>query len=61
VVEQVEAGNQDTFTLIICMLPSMSKLLLSTKRPSIDTSFKRADGYEEFEIEAWFPDAMKCK
>ncbi|KAF8584341.1 hypothetical protein K439DRAFT_1567517 [Ramaria rubella] len=44
---------------IICMLPCMSELLMATKRLTINTSFKRADGFEEFEIEAWFPDVMK--
>jgi len=32
-----------------------------TQRPTIDTSFKRAQAYEEFEIEAWFPGANKYK
>ncbi|KAF8520313.1 hypothetical protein JB92DRAFT_3082143 [Gautieria morchelliformis] len=59
VVETVELAGHDPFSIIICMLPRMSALLLSTCHTSIDTSFKRADGYEEFEIEAWFPDVMK--
>jgi hypothetical protein len=42
------------------MFPAMSRLLQTTQRPSIDTSFKRADSYEEFELEAWFPEHMKC-
>ena len=52
--------DHDQFAIIICMLPAMSELLLKTKRPTIDTSFKRATGYQEFEIEAWFPKSMKC-
>jgi hypothetical protein len=59
-VESVSLPGQKEFHVIICMLPAMSKLLMTTSRPTIDTSFKRADGYEEFEIEAWFPDVMKC-
>ncbi|KAF8590401.1 hypothetical protein K439DRAFT_1510988, partial [Ramaria rubella] len=58
-VEMVTIPRVDPFTIIICMLPSMSEFLMSTKRPTIDTSFKRADGFEEFESEAWFPDEMK--
>ncbi|KAF8578686.1 hypothetical protein K439DRAFT_1621146 [Ramaria rubella] len=58
-VETVTLPGLDPFTIIICMLPSMSGFLMTTKRPTIDTSFKRADGFEEFEIEAWFPDDMR--
>ena len=43
------------------MLPSVSELLLKTQWPTIDTSFNRAQGYEEFEVEAWFLGGMKCK
>jgi len=59
-VERFEIDRHKPFTIVICMLPKMNSLLLSSKRPTIDTSFKRAAGYEEFEIEAWFPSAMKC-
>ncbi|KAF8574792.1 hypothetical protein K439DRAFT_1665328 [Ramaria rubella] len=58
-VETVTIPRVDPFMIIICMLPSMSEFLMSMKQPTIDTSFKRADGFEEFEIEAWFPDEMK--
>ncbi|KAF8581881.1 hypothetical protein K439DRAFT_1618693 [Ramaria rubella] len=58
-VETVTLPGLDPFTIIICMLPSMSGFLMTTKRPTIDTSFKRADGFEEFEIEAWFPHDMR--
>ncbi|KAF8577366.1 hypothetical protein K439DRAFT_1622158 [Ramaria rubella] len=58
-VETVTLPGLDPFTIIICMLPSMSGFLMTMKRPTIDTSFKRADGFEEFEIEAWFPDDMR--
>ncbi|KAF8583905.1 hypothetical protein K439DRAFT_1617115 [Ramaria rubella] len=42
-----------------CNLPPdehMSTLLSLTKWPSIDTLFKRLDKWQEFEIEAWFPE-----
>ncbi|KAF8575834.1 hypothetical protein K439DRAFT_1623294 [Ramaria rubella] len=42
--------------LVICMFKAMSKLLLETKWPSIDTSFKWLHKWQEFEIEAWFPE-----
>ncbi|KIJ26661.1 hypothetical protein M422DRAFT_272233 [Sphaerobolus stellatus SS14] len=38
---------------IICMTSAMSRLLVNARRISIDTSFKRANGWEEFEIETW--------
>ncbi|KAF8588888.1 hypothetical protein K439DRAFT_1613228 [Ramaria rubella] len=59
VVETFTLPGYDPFQIIICMLPCMSELLMATKRPTIDTSFKRPDGFEEFEIEAWFSDVMK--
>ena len=43
------------------MFKGMSELLLATKRPSIDTSFKRLHKWQEFEIEAWFPKYSRCK
>ncbi|KIJ42547.1 hypothetical protein M422DRAFT_254326 [Sphaerobolus stellatus SS14] len=58
-VETFHLSNHKPFTIIICMLPAMSKLLMRTLRPTINTSFKRAAGYEEFELEAWFLSAMK--
>jgi len=60
-VETVLVSGGKPFTIIVCMLPSMSELLPETKRFTIDTSFKRAHGYEEFEIEGYFPFSMKCK
>ncbi|KAG6374675.1 hypothetical protein JVT61DRAFT_4044 [Boletus reticuloceps] len=47
------------FHLVICMSPSMAFRLLTTFRLSIDTSFKRLHGWEEFEIEAWDNDHMR--
>ncbi|KAF8489146.1 hypothetical protein JB92DRAFT_2620614, partial [Gautieria morchelliformis] len=58
-IETVHLPDHDPFTIIICMFPAMSHLLLATRWPSIDTAFKRADLYEEFELEAWFPEHMK--
>jgi len=60
-VETLTLQNHKPFTIIICMLPAMSELLLRTQRPTIDTSFKRAACLQEFEIEAWFSEIMKCK
>ncbi|KAF4600363.1 hypothetical protein EYR38_004988 [Pleurotus pulmonarius] len=39
--------------LVICMTPAMSRHLTQSKRLTIDTSFKRLHGYQEFEIETW--------
>jgi len=50
-----------TCSIIICMFPAMSMLLLKTRHPSIDTSFKRVHGWQEFEIEAWFQDTAHCE
>jgi hypothetical protein len=53
--------SQDTeFKLIICMSSRMSAHLLQSKRLSIDTSFKRVQGWQEFEIESWDGDHMRC-
>ncbi|GJJ09188.1 hypothetical protein Clacol_003410 [Clathrus columnatus] len=38
------------------MFPATSYLLLKTKCPSIDTSFKHLHGWQEFEMEAFFPE-----
>jgi len=44
-VECVESLGPKPFYIIVCMFPAMSKLLIEAKRPTIDTSFKRAKGY----------------
>lgn len=49
------------FRLIVCMSPLMSRHLLLARRVSIDTSFKRLHGWQEFEIEAWDNNHMRCK
>ncbi|KIJ23167.1 hypothetical protein M422DRAFT_276315 [Sphaerobolus stellatus SS14] len=54
--EKHDIPGERSFSLIICMFKRMSELLLHTKRPSIDTSFKRIHRWQEFEIEAWFPE-----
>ncbi|KAG1727710.1 hypothetical protein EDB19DRAFT_1857471 [Suillus lakei] len=52
--------SQDTeFKLVICMSSRMSAHLLQSKRLSIDTSFKRVRGWQEFEIESWDGDHMR--
>ncbi|KAG2346777.1 hypothetical protein BDR05DRAFT_997176 [Suillus weaverae] len=42
-----------TLKLVICMTPCMSLHLMQATRLSIDTSFKCAQGWQEFEIESW--------
>ncbi|KIJ29832.1 hypothetical protein M422DRAFT_268703 [Sphaerobolus stellatus SS14] len=54
--EKIDIPGEGSFSLIICMFKAMSELLLRTKRPSIDASFKRIHHWQEFEIEAWFPE-----
>ncbi|KAJ7065891.1 hypothetical protein B0H15DRAFT_807690 [Mycena belliarum] len=49
------------FHLVICMFKSMSEYLMRTKMLSLDTAFKRIHGkWEEFEMETWNTDKMKC-
>jgi hypothetical protein len=49
------------FQLIICMLQSMSSFLMRSKKLSLDTAFKRLSGkWQEFEMETWELDNMKC-
>ncbi|KZP33349.1 hypothetical protein FIBSPDRAFT_718116, partial [Athelia psychrophila] len=45
------AGKE--FLFVICMLRAMSQQLMTAKRLSSDTSFKRLHGWEEFELETW--------
>ncbi|KAG1760684.1 hypothetical protein EV702DRAFT_1053394 [Suillus placidus] len=47
------------FRLVVCMSPLMSCHLLLAHRVSIDTSFKRLHGWQEFEIEAWDNNHMR--
>ncbi|KAJ7860303.1 hypothetical protein B0H13DRAFT_2569623 [Mycena leptocephala] len=48
------------FYLVICMLRSMSALLVHSKKLSLDTAFKRLSGkWQEFEMETWELDRMK--
>lgn len=60
-VETFSDPKEGEFTIIICMFHEMSRLLLQAKRPTIDTSFKRIKGWQEFEIEAWFSEYGRCK
>ncbi|KAJ6477249.1 hypothetical protein DFH09DRAFT_1293043 [Mycena vulgaris] len=49
----IEDGK--TFQLVICMLRSMSTLLMRSKKLSLDTAFKRLNGkWQEFEMETIF-------
>jgi len=58
-VHPIERGKE--LKLVICMTMKMALHLLQAKRLSIDTSFKRAQGWQEFEIESWDVDHMRCK
>ncbi|KAJ7857577.1 hypothetical protein B0H13DRAFT_1640899 [Mycena leptocephala] len=54
----IEDGK--TFHLVICMLRSMSKLLMRSRKLSLDTAFKRLNGkWQEFEMETWELNGMK--
>jgi len=59
--EEHDIPGEGKIRLVICMYKAMSELLLDTKRPSIDTSFKRLHQWQEFEIEAWFPQYQRCE
>ena len=52
--------NDETFKINVCMAPEMSMYLLNAKQLTIDTSFKRVQNWEEFEIERWHDNAKKC-
>ncbi|EIW73871.1 hypothetical protein CONPUDRAFT_147995 [Coniophora puteana RWD-64-598 SS2] len=56
--DECTEGNEK-FRIVICMSPQMSRHLLSAKRLSIDTSFKRLHGWQEFEMESWDNENMK--
>ncbi|KAF8592569.1 hypothetical protein K439DRAFT_1324584 [Ramaria rubella] len=58
-VEEHKIPGEGKIYIVICMFRAMSELLLKTKRPSIDTSFKRLHKWQEFEIEAWFPEYLR--
>ncbi|KAF8833796.1 hypothetical protein BDN67DRAFT_998876 [Paxillus ammoniavirescens] len=58
-VETHSLGHGSEFKLIICMTTRMSQQLMDAKRISIDTSFKRAQGWQEFEIESWDVDCQR--
>ncbi|KAJ7728102.1 hypothetical protein B0H16DRAFT_1331143 [Mycena metata] len=54
----IEDGK--TFHLVICMLRSMSDVLVRSKNLSLDTAFKRLNGkWQEFEMETWELNQMK--
>ncbi|KAF5382081.1 hypothetical protein D9615_004312 [Tricholomella constricta] len=58
-VEAHTIEKNKEFRLVICMSPAMSCRLLKCKRPTIDTSFKRLHGWQEFEIETWDAERMR--
>ncbi|KAF8583185.1 hypothetical protein K439DRAFT_1507081, partial [Ramaria rubella] len=58
-VEEHDIPGEGSFRFVICMFKAMSELLVATKRPSIDTSFKRLHKWQEFEIEAWFSEYLR--
>lgn len=45
--------STSSLRLVICMTQRMSWHLMQAKRLSIDTSFKRVHGWQEFEFESW--------
>ncbi|TDL13756.1 hypothetical protein BD410DRAFT_720612 [Rickenella mellea] len=55
IAEQIHIGGfvEESIRIVVCMSPPMSHYLMAAKRVSIDTSFKRVHGWEEFEIEVW--------
>lgn len=53
------AGKE--FLFVICMLRAMSQQLMTAKRLSSDTSFKRLHGWEEFELETWDSNSKRCE
>ncbi|KAG2088548.1 uncharacterized protein F5147DRAFT_780942 [Suillus discolor] len=53
----IERGVE--FKLVACMTSRMSSHLIQAKRLSTDTSFKRAQGWQEFEVESW--DSERCR
>ena len=59
-VEVHKIGRESYLKLIICMTTRMSSHLLAAKRLSIDTSFTRAQGWQEFEIESWDINHQRC-
>lgn len=59
-VEVHKIGRESYLKLIICMTMRMSSHLLAAKQLSIDTSFKRAQGWQEFEIESWDINHQRC-
>ena len=60
-VEQHNIPGEKEVLLVVCMFKSMSELLANAKWPTIDTLFKRVYGWQEFEIDAWFPEFDHCK
>ena len=61
IVECHTIPGEGEFLLVVCMFKSMSEHLACAKWPTIDTSFKRVWGWQEFEMEAWFPKYERCK
>ena len=49
------------FLMVICMTAPMSSHLMHTRWLTINTSFKWVWGWQEFEIESWDIDHMRCK
>lgn len=58
---EIPGANGEKLKLVVCMTLTMSLVLCLSKRLSIDTSFKRLDGFKEFEIEAFDNVSKKCE
>ena len=59
-VEEVELSTKESIRIVICMSPIMSHYLMNAKRLTIDTSFKRVQQCEEFEMETWLDNVKRC-
>ena len=57
----IDLGGGVTLRMVICMTSDMSYCLLTAKRVTIDTSFQRLHGLDEFEIEFWDNLSQRCK
>ncbi|KZV83375.1 hypothetical protein EXIGLDRAFT_843006 [Exidia glandulosa HHB12029] len=53
VAEKALSSNGKLDRIVICMFPSQSRRLLSTKRLDVDISYKGVKGWYEFQMEAW--------
>lgn len=62
-IKPTKRGGATSARIIICMFPEQSGLLLKTKRPSCDTSFKgvKTSEWSEFTIEGFDVASERCE